>query len=60
MLHEDVVLSRETEPPFLSAIHAENDTTNLSGHKIGESTENNTALLFFAGKETFQTFNGCI
>ena len=60
MLHEDDVLPRGTEPPFLSALHAKNDTTNLSGHKIGVSTENNKALLFFAGKETFQTFNGSI
>ena len=60
MLHEDDVLPRGTEPPFLSALHAKNDTTNLFGYKLGESTENNTALLFFSGKETVQTFSDSI
>ena len=40
--------------------HAKNDTTNLFGHKLGESTENNKALLFFSGKETIETFNDSI
>ena len=57
MLHEDDVLPRGTEPPFLSALHAKNDTTNLFGYKLGELTENNKALLFFSGEETIQTFN---
>ena len=52
MLQEDDVLTRATEPPFLSALHAKNDTTNPFGYKLGESTENNKALLFFSGKET--------
>ena len=52
MLHKDDVLPRGTESPFLSALHAKNDTTNLFGCKLGESTENNKALLFFSGKET--------
>ena len=52
MLHEDEVLRRGTESPFLSALHAKNDTTNLFGYKLGESTENNKALFFFSGKET--------
>ena len=56
----DDVLPRATEPPFLSALHAKNDTTNLFDYKLGESTENNKALLFFSGKETIQTFNGSI
>ena len=60
MLQEDDVLPRATEPPFLSAILAKNDTTNLFGHKLGETTENNKALLFFSGKETIQTLNGSI
>ena len=60
MLQEDDVLPRATEPPFLSAVHAKNDTTNLFGYKLGESTENNKALLFFSGKETIKTFNGFI
>ena len=60
MLQEDDVLPRATEPPFFSALHAKNDTTNLSGYKRGESTENNKALLLLSGKETIQTFNGFI
>ena len=60
MRQEDDVLPRATEPPFLSAPDAKNDTTNLFGYKLGESTENNKALLFFSGKETIQTFNGSI
>ena len=40
MLQEDDVLSRATEPPFLSALHAKNDTTNyVFGYKLGESTK---------------------
>ena len=61
MVQEDDVLPpRATELPFLSALHAKNDTTNPFGYKLGESTENNKALLFFSGKETIQTFNGSI
>ena len=60
MLQEVDVLPQETEPPCLSALYAKNDTTNLFGYKLGESTENNKALLFFLGKETIQTFNGSI
>ena len=32
----------------------------FSGYELGQSTENNKALLFFSGKETIQTFNGSI
>ena len=60
MLPEDDVLPRATEPPFLSALLAKNDTTNLFDYKLGESKENNKALLFFSGKETIQTLNGSI
>ena len=60
MLHEDDVSPQAIKPPFLSALHAKNDTTNPFGYKLGESTENNKALLFFSGKETIQTFNGSI
>ena len=60
MLHEDDILPRGAESPFLSALHAKNDTTNLFGYKLGESTENNKALLYFSGKETIQTFSGSI
>ena len=55
MIQDDDVLPRATEPPFLSALYAKNDTTNPFGYKLGESTENNKALLFFLGKETIQT-----
>ena len=51
---------RNRESPFLPALHAKNDTTNLFGYKLGESTENNKALFFFSGKETIQTFSGSI
>ena len=60
MIQEDDVLPRTTEPPFLSALHAKNDITNPFGYKLGESTENNKALLFFSGKETVQTFSASI
>ena len=60
MVQEDEVLPRATEPPFLSALHAKNDTTNPFGYKVSESTENKKALLFFSGKETIQTLNGSI
>ena len=62
MIQEDDILPRATEPLFLSALHAKNDTctTNPFGYKLGESTENNKALLFFSGKETVQTFSGSI
>ena len=55
-----VSIPRATVPPFLSALHAKNDTTNLFDYKLGESKENNQALLFFSVKETIQTFNGSI
>ena len=60
MLQEDDVLPQVTKPPFSSALHAKNDTTNPFGYKLGESTENNKALLFFSGRETIQTFNGSL
>ena len=56
MIQEDV-LPRATEPPFLSALHAKNDPF---GYKLGESTENTKASLFFSGKETVQTLSGSI
>ena len=34
--------------------------TDPFGYKLSESTENNTALLFFSGKETVQTFSDSI
>ena len=41
MIQEDEDLPQATKPPFLSALHAKNDTTNPFGYKLGESTENN-------------------
>ena len=52
MVQEDDALPRATEPPFLSALHAKNDTTNPFDSKLDVSTQNNKALLFFLGKET--------
>ena len=46
MLHEDDVLPRGIESPFLSVLHAKNDTKNLFGRKLGESAENNKTLSF--------------
>ena len=60
MLHEDDVLPRGTEPPFLAELNAKNDTTNLFGYKIGKLTENNKALVLFPGEEKIRTFNGSI
>ena len=60
MLQEDDVLPRATAPPFLSALHAKNDTTNLFDYKLCQSTENNKAPLFFSGKETIQSINSSI
>ena len=56
MIQEDDLLPRATEPPFLSALHAKNDTSPF-GYKLDESTENKKAPLFFSGKETVQTFS---
>ena len=62
MVQEDDVLPRVTEPLFLSALNAKNDTTNPFGYiyKLGESTETNKALHFCSSKDTIQTFNGSI
>ena len=60
MIQEDDVLPRATEPPFLSALHAKNDTTNPFGYKLGESTETTKFYFYFSGKETVQTFSGSI
>ena len=61
MLLEDDDLPRATEPPFLSAFHAKNDTANLFAIKLASQlTESNIVLRFFSGKETIQTFNSSI
>ena len=51
---EDDVLPRATEPLFLSALHAKNDTTDPLGYKLGESTENNKALRFSQVRKQFK------
>ena len=60
MIQEDDVLPRATEPPFFSALHGKNDTTNSFGCELSKSTENNKTLLFFSGKERVKTFSGSI
>ena len=50
MLQEDDVLNRATEPPFLSALHVKNDTTNLFYYKLGESTDNKQSSTFLLRK----------
>ena len=60
MIQDDDVLPRATKLPFLSALHVKNNTTNPIVYKLGKSTENDKALLFFSGKETVQTFSGSI
>ena len=49
-------LTSSNRAAIFSALHAKNYTTNPFGYKLGESTENNRALLFFSGKEIVQTF----
>ena len=56
MLHEDDVLPRGIESPFLSVLQAKNDTKNLFGRKLGESAENNKTLPFFSVTELRKQF----
>ena len=67
-------LTRNVLPPknssnraAMSTLYRKNDTTNLSGYKLGELTGNEKkkekrkkALLFFSGKKTVQSFNGSV
>ena len=48
MLQEDDVLPRATEPPFLSALHAKNDTKTLSA--INLATQQETTKLSFSSR----------
>ena len=48
MIQEDDVLPRATDPPFLSALHGKNDTTNPFGYKLGESQK--TTKLYFSSQ----------
>ena len=56
MLHEDDVLPRGIESPFLSVLQAKNDTKNLFGRKLGESAENNKTLPFSSVTELRKQF----
>ena len=48
MIQEEDVLPRATEQPFLSALHAKNETTNPFGYKLGESTETEQQISAFS------------
>ena len=48
MLQEDDVLARAIERPFLSALHAKNDTTNLFGHNL--AGQQKTTKLYFSSQ----------
>ena len=48
MLQEDDVLLRATEPPFLSALHVKNDTTNFLA--INLASQQKTTKLFFSSQ----------
>ena len=54
----------------MSTLYRKNDTTNLSGYKLGELTGNEKkkkkkekrkkAILLLSGKKTVQNFNGAV
>ena len=48
MLHEGDGLPQGTESPFLSALHAKNDTTNLFGYNL--ASQQKTTKLFFSSQ----------
>ena len=48
MLQEDDVLLRATEPPFLSALHVKNDTTNFLA--INLASQQKTTKLHFSSQ----------
>ena len=48
MLHEGDGLPQRTESPFLSALHAKNDTTNLVGYNL--ASQQKTTKLFFSSQ----------
>ena len=45
---------------FFVSTSCEEQHNKPFGYKLGKSTENNKALLFFSGSEIIQTFNGSI
>ena len=56
MLPEDNVLPQATERHFFifSALHPKNDTSNIFYYKLGESAENNKALLSSQVRKQFK------
>ena len=63
MLQEDIVLPRATEPPFLLALHAKNETNaeqTFLAKNLANQQKTKKRPLFFWGKETIQTFNSSI
>ena len=48
MIQEDDVLPQATESPFLSALHAKNDTTNPFA--INLASQQKTAKLYFSSQ----------
>ena len=60
MIQEDDALPRATEPAIFVSTSCEERHNKPFGYKLGESTENNKAPLFFSGKETVQAFSGSI
>ena len=48
MIQEDDVLPRATEPPFLSALHAKNDTTNPFAMNL--ASQQKTTKLYFSSQ----------
>ena len=52
MLHEDNVLPRATEPPFLSALHAKNDTAKAEQIllAINLASQKGTTKLYFSSR----------
>ena len=56
MLQVDDVLPRATEPPFLSALHAKNDTTNAEQTFLAIilSSQQKSTKLYFSSQERTQ------
>ena len=53
MLHEDDVLPRETESPFLSALLAKNNTTNFSAINLASQQK---TTKFFSSSQVRKEF----
>ena len=61
MIQEDELLPRATEPPFLSALHSKNDTTNPS-LAINLASQQKTTKFYFSSqvRKQFKLLNGSI